>query len=387
MGWKLDAAAKRLFCASATKHVRADSHTIVFDMNAILRRECTYGPEVSPVAAVNFFWKRHVSASQGTTFYFAFDSPTKIPQARIDFHATVRYKDTLTLVGPPIHAHVALGVKWADAWKTTSKARMWEVIAASLFDKVLHHAREDVTYIVDAPAGPILSHPDNAAYPVHNFGEADCKCAMFVKMVGGGVVTTIDWDMVVQGVFLFPRNTLVDIGKVWKKGASLAFSKGKALPGATRVPEIIEPALIGAGHRASIGFAMLCMAGVDYCEGLKRFGFRQTAMAQLILANEVPPFFVIANAPPMTATLSVNDLVGWLTAVPLYRPREKSILALNSEFQLIFFCALYFAGFDKMAIRGGPTVQDINFFPGAATAAAALSGEFMYPDVVYVEQC
>ena len=60
--------------------------------------------------------------------------------------------------------------------------------------------------------------------------------------------------------------------------------------------------------------------------------------------------------------------------------------ALNDELRAIWFCALYFAGFDRMATRGGPTVPDIDFFGDAPTAAAALRAKTpRYANVYYAE--
>ena len=396
MGWKATAAGKRVFCASATKHVTHDAATAVFDMNAVLRKECVYGPDVSPAGAAAMFWQRHVRPSAATTFYFAFDNPSKIPQARLDFHATDRYKNSAVILGPAVVAHKPLGMSWAEAWKTTSKGRMWTVIAAALYDKVLHAAKENVTYIVDPPDGDVMTYPEDTPFEPTNFGEADCRCAMFVKNIPNAVVHTIDWDMVIQGVFLFQPGTVVHVGSVWKGDVGgkliVAFSKKNAPKNGARVPEVIEPARLGGGHRTSLGFGLLCMAGVDYCGGLKRFGYREADMLAL-LRRPVPKFFVVEEGPPMKATLDVNALVKWLRAVTITRPREKSVGALNEELRKILFCALYFAGFDRMAERGGPTLPAIDFFGGVfgdgdpAFAALRPTSLFThYADVLYTEK-
>ena len=391
MGWKASAPGKRVFCASATKHVARDTSAAVFDMNAVLRKECAYGPDMSPAGAARLFWQRHVQPSAATTFYFAFDNPAKIPQARLDFHATDRYKNSLAVPGPAIVAGKPLGMPWAEAWKTTSKGRMWTVIAAALYDKVLSAAKEGVTYIVDPPDGDVLTYPYVTPFEPTNFGEADCRCAMFVKNMPDATVHTIDWDMVIQGVFLFQPGTVVHVGSVWKgdEGGKpiVAFSKKKAPKNGARVPEVIEPAELGRGHRASLGFGLLCMAGVDYCAGLKRFGFREADMLAL-LGKPVPEFFVVEEGPPMKATLDVNALVAWLLPVPISRPRATTVGELNDELRKIFFCALYFAGFDRMATRGGPTVPAIDFFGAIFTgddpASAALRPTSLYIDYAEV---
>lgn len=388
MGWGMTAENKRECCKAATAFEPSDASALVVDMNAILRKMCVYGPTVAPRSAISFFWQKHVVPSAATTIYFAFDNASLIPQARLDYLANVRYSNAVVLPGPVVNADKPLGLPWAEAWKTTSKPAMWAVLASALYDKVLRRAKPGVAYIVDPPAGPPRVHPEGTVVEAHNFGEADCRCALFARNRDCALVKTIDWDMVVQGALLFQAGVSIDIGIVYKAGEKLAFSKKRAPSDAERVPEVITPNAIGPGHRPSRAVAMLCAAGVDYCRGLKRFGFREANMVPLV-ATAVPEFFWITGGAggPRTATLDVTALVAWLAGGKRAVPKtEKPLAELNAELCAIFYCAVYFALFDKMAPRGGPAIGAVDFFPGAAGVADALGGALRYPVVSYTEK-
>ena len=64
-----------------------------------------------------------------------------------------------------------------DRWNSAAgKARLWEVVAECIRDKIMRCAAPDTTYVVDPPAGDVWSCPPGVIRN-HNYGEADAKCS------------------------------------------------------------------------------------------------------------------------------------------------------------------------------------------------------------------
>jgi hypothetical protein len=395
MGWKASATGKRVVCASATAHGHAsEPHTVAVDMNAILRKALGGLPaSVSPRAAVALFWRRYVAAHpDAEVFYMAFDSPARIPAVRERFLATERYREPQAAPASwaitPDHTSLAYGAAFGSP---APKAAMWAALSTALWDHVMQAAAPGVAYIVDPPAGPLVAWPAAAGVAQTRYGEADLKVASFLARVAERALHyTIDWDAVVQGALVYQPGTVVAVGTVFKAGDAIHYTKAKACAGAARVPELIAPAALpgtaDVSRRWSYTMVLLAIGGIDYCNGLKRYGYSERALTAHLAAT-VPDFVAVgARDGHRTVTLSVRGFQDWLLPLPPVRPRSKSLAELETELGRIWFCLLYLGLIDPGGERGGPAYDpDARFFPGAESATDALRVRRPYPDVVYTE--
>ena len=78
------------------------------------------------------------------------------------------------------------------------------------------------------------------------------------------LVKTIDWDMLISGLF-FPPNVTVHIGTVFvdENEDVVAYSRGKAPKTAVKAPEMVVPGILGGNEAASIAFWLLASVGVS----------------------------------------------------------------------------------------------------------------------------
>lgn len=386
MGWKLGAANKRLVCASATHADVPQFETVIVDMNAVCRRDFAWSTNgISPVQAIGRFWKKHVlSHPQCTLFYFAFDSSDRIPEIRQHFLRTVRYARPSAPVQVEPFSALELNNTWLEIWSSSSgKSTMWRLLAECLYDHIRQKGAPDVAYVIDPPTGGVLHCPRDPSGVARysNYGEADMKAALFANEQARGLtlVKTIDWDMIVQGVAVMSPNVFVDIGTVWEKDAQKYFSKKAAPAGAARVTEYIQPNAVTSNERLSQAFLMLCAAGVDYCDGLKRFGYGERNMVQLLAAQGEPFITVLDDV----YTFDVNAFKRRLAAVTPARARCKDREELNAEMQRMWWCILYFVFVGRNRTRGGPRWDEVTFFPDGDTAQAALGGNSVLVDIVH----
>ena len=386
MGWKLSAAAKRIVCASGSAPAGGTcAATVVFDMNAVCRREFIWkSHDVPPAEAVAIFWRRHVATHPAATqFYFAFDSADRIPDVRRTYLAETRYANRAETHCNPFDARQMQNT-WAEVWASaTAKEAMWDLVAACLHAHARQMGAPGVQYTIDPPCGAILRCPARDG-PLHfsRFGEADLKAALFAAehAVGETLLFTIDWDMVVQGAAVLPVAATLDMGAIWEKDGERYYSKRNAPAKAARVRERLRPALMPIGDRLSYAFLLLAAGGVDYCDGLKGYGYREPDMVRL-LAEPGEPFIATAGT---RITFDVDAFVRRLAPVKAVRARCKDIEKLRAEIRRMWYCLLYFALVGRWAERGGPRTITDNFFPGAATAQAALTSTGNLP-VVYVD--
>ena len=269
---------------------------------------------------------------------------------------------------------------------------LWLVLADCVNDLFMECAAPGVTYAVDGPDGTIRHWPATYQPPAHRYGEADLKAAIVVKQSPGpALMYTIDWDAVIQGAIVFPGAAVVHIGTVWAHAGGVAFTRRSAPAGAVQTPELVRPAALPGPtawqprNRWSYGMALLAIGGVDYCNGLKRFGYREAVMIGHLATAGVPAFFHVTEDNPRVVTFSVSTFVDWLLPVTPKAPRSKCIKDLEAEMKNMLYSVLYMALVDPCRPRGGPAEIDVNFFPGCDTVHDALRVRRPLPDIAYTE--
>jgi hypothetical protein len=370
--------------------------TVAFDMNAVLRRDFVNLPaHVSPRTAVGIFWRRRVLAHpSATAFFFGFDSGDKIPTIRLRYLHSVRYRHGQPQ--PPedwVITKEGLNLTWAEAFASSvTKAALWSAVAAALVDHIEQMAAPQTSYVVDPPTGGVYAWPEETPVPENNYGEADLKVAAFLAGVSGpAVMETIDWDAVVQGAILFNAATVVALGTVFVAGGETFFSKRKAPAAAERVVEVVRPhglpgpSAWGPEHRWSFGLALLAVGGIDYCEGLKRFGYGEARLIRHIMDHGVPEFFTVEGE-PRVISFDVALFRDWLMPIAPQRARTTSIDELERELHDMVYCTLYLALVDPNRERGGPREMGWTFFPGCTDTADALRVRRPLAPVTYVEE-
>lgn len=361
-------------------------NTVIIDMNAVCRRDFAWNTNhITPAQAVTRFWRKHVLAHpECTLFYFAFDSSHLIPQVRQHFLKTVRYARSSAPVRVDPFSAQELHNTWLEVWASSNgKANMWRLLAECLYDLIRQVGAPDVAYVIDPPSGDILHCPRNplAQRRYSNFGEADMKAALFANEQAKGktLIKTIDWDMIVQGVAVLSADVYVDVGSVWEKDNIRFYSRKKAPANAKRVTEYICPNIVTANDRLSQAFLMLCAAGVDYCDGLKRFGYGERNMVAL-LGGAGDAFITVSNG---VYTFNVNAFKARLSPVKPSRVRCTDVEELNKEMRRMWYCLLYFAFVGRNEDRGGPIWPDTTFFNTPLTAQEALTDPTTFAEVVY----
>lgn len=353
MGWKASADVKRLVCASATSYGAADASSVVIDVNAVGRR-ClgALSAEVTPKTAARILWRRFVLDTKPTFVYFAFDSPHLIPRARIQFLQDERYK--YPRPQPPrdwVIEKEKMSLSWNTAFSSgITKARLWHVLAECIKDHIDVYAAPGVTYVVDPPNRNIYSYPA-IELPPNNYGEADLKgAAIAAARDDPTTFFTIDWDAVVQMSILKASHVKVSLGNVYKKGETITYTKRKAPSGSQAVAEVVQAGGLSMGCPLSYGLCLLAIGGVDYCKGLKRFGYRERILAGHL--NETQPGFFTKT--DQDCTFHTQRFVEWITDLERYRPRSVCIKDLNAELNSMLYCVFYMALFQANNPRGGP---------------------------------
>lgn len=433
MGLGMTRDGKKLVCASATSYGDPidTANAIVIDVNALFRKECIFtDAKVPPRVAVDIFFRRHIFPyKQCRYFGFYCDSSDRVPLERQTFLRERRYAPSsrpptanqvqvdgrnYTRGTEPVQSDLvqkitadSIPAPWPRLWNSAGgKAKLWEVIADCIRDKVLRFAAPNTQYVIDPPRGPVWSYPAGIEKN-HNYGEADSKCAEAALEIASAsphytvVVKTIDWDMLVSGLY-FPPNVIVSIGVVYVDGENevVAYSKQKAPSSAHRVAEIVQPGRLSETNPATASFWLLAAVGVDYCDGLKRFGWKEGPMLEMLPHVLAEPFISVENpigGGARRAVLDVKTLQKHLEATQRRvtrgaRATNNSLADFQKELDRIWYCTLYYAGFDPQRDRGGPLLQDNQWFnpecsgidelQNAAMPCVTVSYTENYPDAI-----
>lgn len=388
MGWGATAKTKRIICASASVYDAElkVAQVVSFDMNAIGRQQFNATSPIPPRQLVQWFWQRNVDACpEVEVFGFHFDSPSLIPEARRVFLREVRYArpeidrdvgaEEVVVDGriyrrgsePADAAQVGqltadyVPTSYARLWASPAgKARLWTIVAELLVEFARALTAPNTVYVVEPPGGGRRTVPADAGAQVcpHNWGEADQKAVAFAvehepKTV---LVSTIDWDMVIAGCCAFNDRVTVKIARVFQglESGAIFFSKtGAKHEKSRRVTEYVTPALIGAGSSA---WWMLAVGGVDYCDGLVRFGFPAADLSEL-----VPDAAHIVEHGAAGVTVHLAPVFQRLSAIRPVRRKVDSPAEFAAELRRMVFCVLYFCGCGAQAPRGGPSVAGLTF--------------------------
>lgn len=449
MGYGATPTGKRRLFSASRLHIKGAApvyKTATVDLAAMFRKLVPFDLDADfpPFKAVSviFFPAIHQFRSLETVV-LCFDSPHLVPEMRKTFHAERRYAKSSKPPGPnerhcpedgrnytidkyPASAADIEGLTmhsmpkwWPCYWNSArGKFALWRAIEASIKEYLLTgRGRPGVRYIIDAQDGSRWEYPAAVvplAMPALKYGEGDMKSIMWATHLQGDdpvLVMTIDWD-VILAVSIYAANVHVWIGTVYANKASapewydedlikLTRSGGHKLWGPTHTVQLLEiiemPRLQGSTRAVRLHAVMLalCCGGVDYCYGLKKYGFSEANLIPVALRHRNAGFPIrwlksmYNPGDPYRRYLRFDPAAFIRVVGEAWRPRScKSTLAdLSREILNMLYCLTYFNGFDSQRTPGGPPPpEEIDLFPGMTTIAELLAHDEDFPEVVLVER-
>ena len=284
------------------------------------------------------------------------------------------------------------------------------MIETSIIEKLTHNPPL-ATVVLDLHNGSRVQFGSREPLPMCDlrYGEGDLKSIYWAAFLAWylpttswlegetpvGAIATNDWDLPVTTVLVKPmwKNSEVDIilgkGYVDSRATSsdsteystasvaLTASSGKkrfgprSLPAIEVLPlrQIHDQSYLSAGysHRLTYVFLLLCCAGVDYCDGLQKFGYTLSSLLKIVTRFKRGDIEPIVSAVYDTENPIVRifklDTAAFLRN--LGSPTKRNASAYNvsaadftSEMHAIIFTVQYFAGFCCTLARGGPPIPD-----------------------------
>lgn len=379
MGWSVDAPVKRELFLDATQITPTINHgydVVIFDCNAVFRSNFPSGT-MSPEYLIRCFAKRNIDVHPtARRFVFCWDTASLLPETRIEFLKNERYpktdnvpeEDEVKIDGRifkkdkiatddeigDMKTVVALDKTWNHP---RAKKLLMQLLADTLIKYIRNSNREGVVYEFDLPDGNIIHIPYTVCDRTHNFGEADCKVALAAKEATDAglktLVCTIDWDMVLQ-LMVLRSDADIAVAKLWtNKDGDLAYSSASAkkIKARERVHEIVTPVRMYP-DTLSTAFLLMCIGGVDYCKGFKRFGYRMEAF--MGLRGEK-----LVTDDGNTMTFHMDVIGNHLSSCKPRLRKSSCVEDFQNELRNVIYCVLYFAGIGGTNEIGGPEKPNI----------------------------
>lgn len=431
---------------------------VVVDVNAVLRKKLVYpggtATERVPLGVMRQFLKTMCEETypRAKTFVFCFDSAHLVPAERHVFYATKRYApdtpnkpikpdETRAADGkvykqcdapaPDAHVHeitpthIPSGssgtLVWSRLWNNPkTKAQLWDVLAICLeflIEERLKTSGLPQRFYIDAPNGTRTCFPRGEtallAQGWKQWGEADTKCFQYAACLAGTheqvIIDTIDWDMFIQILPHGIPNVHINIASVLRADGQNFYSeaaverarKQSGLMGkSVRSFELVRGSALAAGfgsrrERLHAMFWCLCCGGVDYCEGLRAFGFSESLVLKLLASKAFKAHrFLHEGSNPEAPTQRIlkfcpRQFVTHLCAISgVKRKHTFDLQAFVAELYQILFCMLYYLGFDGARLRGGPVVEELKTVPlllGDLPSATALVPDVFVETIIIKE--
>jgi len=417
---------------------------VEIDVNAVARQMLISGSTLTPRHVASRLYINHVACCPSAEMVvFAFDSPDLVPEERNAFHQNVRYAQATRgpVVGEilaedgrlykydqrPISADEVRQItidyvpgSWERVWNSKEgKKKMWDVIAIALEDFLNRLAHKSAIFIIDTqrdgkkyiPAAWREKDINNNC----NWGEADQKVMQYSlvhkKDFSPVLISTIDFDMPLQCLVHDTRDIYIRIGYVYSTPdeSHTFYSKGMAnkvylankmnMERPRRCMELINCSTLvnkfpSRAHRLEGLFWCFSAGGGDYTKGLCSYGLNTAKCLQLLLNIQNPKnkSFIkegyLDEETPMSrcVQIDINLMIRRMISLGPTRIRKKCIKEFNMELQKLFFCVLYFIGWDPRRTRGGPLLStDHLFSENVHSVMECFSGKFIFKKVYYTE--
>jgi len=253
-------------------------------------------------------------------------------------------------------------VVWNRLWSSPhGKKRSWKLIYSAMAQAITAQASDTHNVVMWFEGQPFVWPPCRAqkfaqltADMCNNtYGEADQRVAEAAQVLARQgiapiLIQTIDTDMIIQAlcapqwgepntpIHLQLKNEIIDITHMCKRF------------GAT--PE----------RRINAAFWLLTSAGVDYCKGITRFGFRSQELREMADTNSN---VIQTTEKHKTITLQTPQLIQQLKKLERRNIKKAMAPDFQQELANIMFCLALFAGISKNHLpAGGPTQPDAQCF-------------------------
>jgi hypothetical protein len=400
MGWSLPRAERikifkqwiRYYRTNTDEHAefRASITVLVIDINSLTLSKCHYktdshGRVMSPREAAKLLIQNYVAPYTNLkTVLFALDSSDRTHELRQKFSAK-KYS------GPqPAHAATAadvdamtidhMPVGYDAMWLSVAgKRKLHVLITQAIREIVTAYTDRYCRYIIDPASGPIVYIPDQASDDnPHNFGEADLKVSEFVKRCPKTetiLVWTNDWDMPLQLLAHETPNCLVMIASFYMppdhsvslhKISDAAAYKTKHKIACHKYDEIIDSGMVAKTHtfhqRLQLLFWCLCANGVDYCDGLGRWGYSKSKIVPIIMKRCNAGICVKGKefCGPRTLRWYPTECMAALKTQKRIRKTLTSEQAgkFHDEFDKIIMTMLYWLAWNPLRPRAGPLLLE-----------------------------
>ena len=403
MGWKLQWQHRVAFLEKALRYETVDESAnetkgavVVCDGNALFRSNCvgTRPPSVMV---------RQVLAQMGvgdtcTRLIICFDN-SNIPPARLAVHAERAKKATRFATETEINnvsVHSLAGTTWDHLFgNMAGKTAAFTVIVDALkseivrlFNSCVASKQPTFEVVISLPySDEIWRYPNNKTStisdPKTDYGEAEAQVVFVVEELvsqnaGPVVVVTIDTDIIIQLMGIYTRQVYIRLAKVWecrKKRKrdeeeeesgehfrTLRLAK-KAKSNEERIVPMYEYVSCAAVQRAfgpdalSIAntmFWMLLAAGVDYNNGLSRFGWLSPTVLQLRSR------MVISDLCVRGVTLDLTRLCNELKNIKRRKPKTDLADDFIDELNATIYCFAYYLWYDQARTGiAGPRVRPL----------------------------
>ena len=422
----------------------------VIDMNAVLRQYSFMVGTVTLATVVHRFIFHYIkTVPQLEIVFFCWDNVENHLEERFLFYEKTRYP---VATGPPrpgyviseedgrehkeneqpmteeeianMHINGPPGGSWVRAMKSKkSKQRTWELMADVLRDK-MGKQYPHILCLFGYQDGTIKTDPVGIDVDmVHKYhdrwGEADQRIlhmALLLKETYAKVlISTNDNDMNLQVLSFDTQNIVIrqldyytiehyeDEQYYSKAVAKNAMKVANIDSTIIRLFQVVDCTKLMQMYpdwnmRLSVQFMAFAINGVDYCQGLGKFGVPPAVCLNIIYGlrkKKLCPFVTITGQRlTRVITLHVND---YLTAVVKndYKKVTKKnrliyddIDAYSTYIQRIMFCLIYFSGFDSGRTPPGPELRTDKIFHSAdekITTTNLYSKKYPQADCIFVD--
>lgn len=357
---------------------------------------------------------------------FCFDNGALIPEMRHIFYDEKRYKkedrapraDEVKIDGRIFKRHetpidddeVALITEdsmpatWIRVLNSPKgKSKLWFALIESL-KRVIAENNEnypDTVFVIDGCDNQRwMSVPEHLKHdnisecmtPL-TYGEGDLKFlhwAIFLEHMKQTPVlqVSVDWDTIIAAtlyntsihalvsiIYVAPTDSGTFLYDATRVASTLTSTTARTWIQPKEAYEIIDIGVIVKRHpdivkRYELYMLMLCNGGVDYCDGVARFGFTESTILPLLTKFHADPTTMpkwlqigISRKNPFQRILSVDagKFVQMLMMQGPYfksKAMKASTSEFNREFRNMLWCLCYAGGWDFLRKPGGPGIPD-----------------------------
>ena len=403
MGWGVGADARdALFLPSEliVETTARQTALTAIDGNAICRSEAVGGSTPAAVA------QRVIDRCQHSKFVLiCFDNSARAPPLRAEVAAkrskrsgfVVENQAAIAALDPT--KKMPYGVTWDELFATPAgKRRAFEVIYEALQRRVITLSTlEDSPIVTISKPGSndVWVHPYDSQSPFVDalrsqaYGEAEAQLVYCLRswintslLAGTSILSTalhtIDTDIYLQLMGIWPRNVEIVISKLWKcsdntlhrtQKCAVKHDKADVTKRSRKRKRVwkvhtMNKLMKTFGHGTAIGLSnaqlwLLLAGGVDYCTGIGRYGWTSNACLQN--ANHC-----VVKMEKTMCILRLDKLKQRLMQIRKTKRGDANVAEFCNNLARVLYCWRYYLWSPGHAPKGGPEYNADEFEPGSA---------------------